>query len=74
MVESFSITLSPNMLSATEALAERNGMSVADFILNVLAEYIEDAIDVSAADSAHLRYLEDPVSYSMDEVKERYSL
>ena len=74
MDEPFTITLPPEMLGVIEVLAERDGKSVSDFILEVLAECIEDASDASAGDSAHLRFMEDPTSYSMDEVKERYSL
>ena len=74
MDEPFTITLPPEMLRAVEVLAERDGKSVSDFILEVLAECIEDDRDASAADSAHLRFMENQESFSIDEVRKRYSL
>ena len=74
MGEPFTITLPPEMLRAVEVLAERDGKSVSDFILEVFAECIEDARDISAADSAHLRFMENQESFSRDEVRERYFL
>ena len=50
--------------------AEQQNVSVSQFIKNAALERIEDELDARAAEKAYAEYLADPVTYSMDEVRE----
>lgn len=48
------------------------GMSVSEYIRYIVMEKIEDEYDLKCAEEAHEEFLKDPVTYTLDEVIERY--
>lgn len=52
--------------------AEMHGLSLSDFIRSTLLEKIEDELDVKIAEEAYEEYLQDPQSYSAQEIEEKY--
>ena len=50
------------------SIAEREGVSISEFIADAVLRALEDAEDSVRADAAYREYLDDPVSYSLEEV------
>jgi uncharacterized protein (DUF1778 family) len=48
--------------------ARMQNRSVSDVLRSAILEKIEDVYDVTAADLAYQEYLDDPVTYTIDEV------
>jgi uncharacterized protein (DUF1778 family) len=54
--------------------ARMQNRSISDVIRSAILEKIEDEYDVRAADLAYQEYLDDPVTYSIDEVERSLGL
>ncbi len=52
--------------------AKAFSQSVSDFMRESALERIEDALDLKAWDEAKKEYDENPISYSADEIAEKY--
>lgn len=71
---SFSIRLNPEEEKLFKSYADIHGYSLGEAFKKALLEKIEDEYDAAVADMAYEEYLKDPVTYSMDEVKEMLDL
>ena len=67
-VSGFDVLFTPDVLSTLRRHAEREGVSISEFIADAVLRALEDAEDAIRADAAYQEYLEGPVSYSLDEV------
>jgi hypothetical protein len=54
--------------------AKMQSRSVSDVVRSAILEKIEDEYDVRTADLAYQEYLDDPVTYSIDEVERSLGL
>lgn len=54
--------------------AEMNGISVSELVRQSVLERIEDEYDLSAYEKAMKEYEDNPVTYSLDEVKKELGL
>lgn len=54
--------------------AEMNGISVSELVRQSVLERIEDEYDLSAYEKAMKEYENNPVTYSLDEVKKELGL
>lgn len=54
--------------------AEMNGISVSELVRRSVLECIEDEYDLSAYEKAMKEYENNPVTYSLDEVKKELGL
>jgi len=54
--------------------AEMNNLSVSELIRKSVLEKIEDEIDLDTFQKAYHEYLENPVSYSLEDVKKELQL
>lgn len=72
------MTISLRLSDADSALirkyAEINGMSVSDVIRQSVLERIEEEFDVKAYEEAMAEYLENPVTYSLEEMEKELGL
>ena len=54
--------------------AEMNGLSVSELVRQSVIEHIEDEYDLKAYEKAIEEYKNNPVTYSLDEVKKELGL
>ena len=54
--------------------AARNNVNLSEFVLRAALEKIEDEYDLQLYNKAMAEYMADPVTYTLDEVKERLGL
>lgn len=52
-----------------QRMAEFNNSSTSSMIKKIVFDHFEDEYDIKAADQAYKEYLEDPQTYTQDEVK-----
>ncbi len=71
---SFSIRLSEEEKGLDESYARLHSMSLGEAFKKALFEKIEDEYDIAVAEEAYREYLEDPVVYSHEEMRERLGL
>lgn len=71
---SFSIRLNPEEEKLFRSYADIHGFSLGEAFKKALLEKIEDEYDAAIADMAYEEHLKDPVTYSIDEVKEMLDL
>lgn len=69
-----SIRLSPQVEKELRDIAEFEGVSVSDYIRNLIYEKMEDDYDIKIADISYKEYLENPKTYSLDEIKKDLGL
>lgn len=67
-VSGFDVLFTQDVLAALRRHAEREGVSISEFIADAVLRALEDAEDSVRADAAYREYLDDPVSYSLEEV------
>ena len=67
---SFSIRLNPEEEKLFRSYADIHGFSLGEAFKKALLEKIEDEYDAAIADMIYEEHLKDPVTYSIDEVKE----
>lgn len=63
-----SIRLNPQAEKELKEVAEFEGVSVSDYVRNIINEKLEDMYDMKLAEEAHDEYMKDPFTYSHDEV------
>lgn len=72
------MTVSLRLSNAESALikhyAEINHITVSDLFRTSVLSRIEDEYDLKAFDAAYASYLEDPVTYTLDEVEKELGL
>ncbi len=66
----FSLRVNTEDAELIKAYAKMKNQSVSDVIRQAVIEKIEDEIDLVMAEEAYKEYLENPKTYSMEEVKE----
>ena len=54
--------------------SKRNNITVSELILNSILEKIEDEYDLKIGIEASEEFKENPISYSMDEMRNKYGL
>ena len=64
----FSIRLTDEEEKLARSYAALLGISMGESFKQALFEKIEDEYDIAVADAAYKRYLENPKTYSLDEV------
>lgn len=57
-----------------ERYAKKHGLSLSEFVRQTVMERIEDEYDLAVAEKAMEELRKDPVTYTMDEVKEALGL
>ena len=70
----FSIRLTENEKALAESYARLHSISLAEAFKRALFERIEDEYDISVADEAYREYLENPKTYTHEEVRELLDL
>ena len=66
----FSIRLTEDEKALAESYARLHSISLAEAFKRALFERIEDEYDISVADEAYREYLENPKTYTHEEVRE----
>ncbi len=66
----FSIRLTDEEKALADSYAKLHSISTAEAFKRALFEMIEDECDIDAAKQAYADYLENPVTYTHDEVRE----
>lgn len=70
----FSIRLTEDEKALAESYARLHSVSLAEAFKRALFERIEDEYDISVADEAYREYLENPKTYTHEEVRELLDL
>ena len=65
-----SVELSREEKQTVKSYAKRHSISVEEAFKRALFERIEDEYDITVAEEAYREYLDNPKTYSHDEVKE----
>ena len=68
----FSIRLTDDEEKLARNYAALQGISMGEAFKQALFEKIEDEYDIAVADAAYKRYLENPKTYSLDEVMKMF--
>ena len=68
----FSIRLTDDEEKLARSYAALLGISMGEAFKQALFEKIEDEYDIAVADAAYKRYLENPKTYSLDEVMKMF--
>ena len=55
-------------------IANFKGLKLSTMIKEIVLKSVEDEFDINIADKAYQEYLDDPKTYSMEEMKDRYGL
>lgn len=69
-----SIRLNAQAEEELKAIANFHGVSVSDFVRNIINEKLEDVYDLKLVDSALLEHKKDPKIYTLDEVEKELGL
>ncbi len=69
-----SVRLSDAEYKALRNYAKAKGVSMSKALKDSFFEMLEDQQDMEAFDKAYAKYLKDPKTYSMEEVKERLGI
>lgn len=71
---SISMRVSDKEKKLIQEYAELYGMSVSEYIRNIVMEKIEDEYDLKCAEAAHEEFIKDPTTYTLEEVKQHLGL
>ena len=74
MKMTISVRLNDRDTELFKKYAEMHGMSVSDMVRRAVIERIEDEFDLQCYYKAMEEYEKDPVTYTLDEVKEELGL
>ena len=69
-----SVRLNENDEKLFKKYAEMHGMSLSDLFRDSVMERIEDEFDLQCYEAAKAEYEENPVTYTLDEVKKELGL
>lgn len=64
-----SIRLNAQAEKELKKIADFEGVSVSEYVRNIINEKLEDMYDIKLAEEAYAEHMKDPVTYSHDEVK-----
>lgn len=64
-----SIRLNAQAEKELKEIAKFEGVSVSEYVRNIINEKLEDIYDINLADEAYAEHKKDPVSFTHDEVK-----
>ena len=67
-----SIRLNPQAEKELKEIAKFEGVSVSDYVRKIINEKLEDMYDMKLAEEAHMEYINDPETFSHDEVGKIY--
>ena len=73
MSTTFTMRLDESQKTLISEYASVMGVSMAEFMLNATLDVIEDAIDLRTWHEAKAEFDTDPVTYSAEEIAEKYS-
>ena len=73
MSTTFTMRLDENQKTLISEYASVMGVSMAEFMLNATLDVIEDAIDLRTWHEAKSEFDADPITYSAEEIAEKYS-
>ena len=62
------VNLSEEEFNILEDRAIKNNVGMSEYVRRAMLEKLEDDDDIEAANAAYKKYLENPVTYSADEV------
>lgn len=71
---SISMRVSDKEKKLIQEYAELYGMSVSEYIRNIVMEKIEDEYDLKCAEKAHEEFIKDSTTYTLEEVKQHLGL
>ena len=71
---SFSIRLTEEERKLADSYEKLHSMSVSEAFKRAFFEKIEDEYDIVLAEEAYKSYKEDPVTYSLSDIKEMFHL
>lgn len=74
VIPMLSIRLNTQAEKELKEIAKFEGMSVSEYVRNIINEKLEDMYDIKLADEAYAKHMKDPVSYSHDEVKDKLGI
>ena len=69
-----SIRLNPQAEKELKEIAKFEGVSVSDYVRKIINEKLEDMYDMKLAEEAHMEYIDDPQTFSHDEVGKRLGI
>ena len=68
------LNTTPQQEDLLRAYAETHQTTVADFLLSLALERLEEEEDARLGDKAYTDYLADPVTYSLKEMRQKHGL
>lgn len=68
------MTINDDQGKLIQQYLEQHGLDFSDFASQTILERLEDEDDIASADKAYSDYLENPVTYTLAEMRERYAL
>lgn len=71
---SISLRLNDVDTDIVKAYAAMQGLTVSQFVRNIIMEHIENEFDLKAFEKAYAEYKKDPETFSLDEVIEELDL
>lgn len=69
-----SIRLNSQAEQELKEYAEFEGLSVSEYVRNIINEKLEDLYDTKLAEEAYAEYEKNPVTYSLDEVMKEFGI
>ncbi len=70
----FTMTINDAQGKLIQQYLEQHGLDFSDFAAQTILERLEDEADIALADKAYADYLENPVTYTLAEMRDRYAL
>lgn len=70
----FTMTINDDQGKLIQQYLEQHGLDFSDFASQTILKRLEDEDDIASADKAYSDYLENPVTYTLAEMRERYAL
>ena len=69
-----SIRLNPQAEKELKEIAKFEGVSVSDYVRKIINEKLEDMYDMKLGEEAHMGYINNPETFSHDEVGKRLGI
>lgn len=69
-----SIRLNPEVEKELKEVAEFEGLSVSDYVRNIINEKLEDMYDLRIYEKSKAEFDKNPVTYSLDEVMDEIGI
>lgn len=68
------LTINPNQVEFLQDIVKEKGISINQYIESLLWETIDDELTIREANIAYQKFLENPITYTWEEVKQRNGL